>query len=212
MDFTEWKGVSVLSNWKNIQKAKAIESKNRERILAVNPHVDDGSGIYFLTRTGEDGIRYAYIGQAKHLLTRLAQHLSGYQHIDLSIKSHGLLSVDENIYGWNIGFFHYEVDDLDYWEKYWIKKYAQYGYQLRNKTAGGQGEGKKQIAEYRPGKGYRDGLAQGKINLARELANIADKHLVISLKPEKQNNSVSQKQYQKFMELLHGEKDGESNE
>ena len=212
MDFTEWKGVSVLSNWKNIQKAKAIESKNRERILAVNPHVDDGSGIYFLTRTDEDGIRYAYIGQAKHLLTRLAQHLSGYQHIDLSIKSHGLLSVDENIYGWNIGFFHYEVDDLDYWEKYWIKKYAQYGYQLRNKTAGGQGEGKKQIAEYRPGKGYRDGLAQGKINLARELANIADKHLVISLKPEKQNNSVSQRQFVRFMELLHGEKDGSSDE
>ena len=79
-------------------------------------------------------------------------------------------------------------------------------------TVGGQGDGKKQIAEYRPGKGYRDGLAQGKINLARELANIADKHLVISLKPEKQNNSVSQRQFVRFMELLHGEKDGESNE
>lgn len=201
-----------MADWKNVARAKSIERKNRERILAVNPHVDDGSGIYFLTRTDDDGIRYAYIGQAKHLLTRLAQHLSGYQHIDLSIKSHGLLSVDENIYGWNIGFFHYEVDDLDYWEKYWIKKYAQYGYQLRNKTAGGQGDGKKQIAEYRPGKGYRDGLAQGRINLARELANIADKHLVISLKPEKQNNSVSQKQFAKFMELLYGEKDGGSDE
>lgn len=201
-----------MADWKNVARAKSIERKNRERILAVNPNVDDGSGIYFLTRTDDDGIRYAYIGQAKHLLTRLAQHLSGYQHIDLSIKSHGLLSVDENIYGWNIGFFHYEVDDLDYWEKYWIKKYAQYGYQLRNKTAGGQGDGKKQIAEYRPGKGYRDGLAQGRINLARELANIADKHLVISLKPEKQNNSVSQKQFAKFMELLYGEKDGGSDE
>lgn len=201
-----------MADWKNVAMAKSIERKNRERILAVNPNVDDGSGIYFLTRTDDDGIRYAYIGQAKHLLTRLAQHLSGYQHIDLSIKSHGLLSVDENIYGWNIGFFHYEVDDLDYWEKYWIKKYAQYGYQLRNKTAGGQGDGKKQIAEYRPGKGYRDGLAQGRINLARELANIADKHLVISLKPEKQNNSVSQKQFAKFMELLYGEKDGGSDE
>ena len=118
----------------------------------------------------------------------------------------------ENIYGWKIGFLHYPVEELDKWEQYWIKRYADEGYQLRNKTAGGQGDGKKQIAEYRPGKGYRDGLEQGKINLARELANIADKHLVISLKPEKQNNSVSQKQYQKFMELLHGEKDGESNE
>ena len=195
----------------NYRKAMAIESKNKKRILEINPHVDDGSGIYFLTRMDEDGIRYAYIGQAKHMLTRLAQHLSGYQHIDLSMKIHGLYSA-ENIYGWKIGFLHYPVDKLDKWEQYWIKCYADKGYQLRNKTAGGQGDGKKQIAEYRPGKGYRDGLAQGKINLARELANIADKHLVISLKPEKQNNSVSQKQYQKFMELLHGEKDGESNE
>ena len=63
----------------------AIEAKNKKRILEINPHVDDGSGIYFLTRMDEDGIRYAYIGQAKHLLTRLAQHLSGYQHIDLSL-------------------------------------------------------------------------------------------------------------------------------
>ena len=70
MDFTEWKGVSVLSNWKNIQKAKAIEAKNRERILAVNPHVDDGSGIYFLTRTDEDGFRFAYVGYAARAATR----------------------------------------------------------------------------------------------------------------------------------------------
>ena len=211
MDFTEWKGVSVLSNWKNIQKAKAIEAKNRERILAVNPHVDDGSGIYFLTRTDEDGFRFAYVGQAVHLLQRLAGHLNGYQHIDLSMKSHGLYS-KENIYGWKVGFLHYPVEELDKWEQYWIKRYADEGYQLRNKTSGGQGDGKKQIAEYRPGKGYRDGLAQGRINLARELANIADKHLVIGLKPEKQNNSVSQKQFTKFMNLLYEGKDGESNE
>lgn len=144
----------------NYRKAMAIESKNKKRILEINPHVDDGSGIYFLTRMDEDGIRYAYIGQAKHMLTRLAQHLSGYQHIDLSMKSHGLYSA-ENIYGWKIGFLHYPVDKLDKWEQYWIKCYADKGYQLRNKTAGGQGDGKKQIAEYRPGKGYRDGLAQG---------------------------------------------------
>ena len=197
-------------DWKNVAKAKAIERKNRERILEVNPHVDDGSGIYFLTRTDEDGFRYAYIGQAVHLLQRLAGHLNGYQHIDLSIKSHGLHSTD-NIYGWKIGFIHYPAEELDKWEQYWIKKYADGGYQLRNKTSGSQGEGKKQIADYKPPKGYRDGIQQGRINLARELANIADKHLVISLKPEKQNNSISQKQYQKFMELLHTEKDGEES-
>lgn len=199
-----------MADWKNVAKAKAIEKNNRDRILAVNPHVDDGSGIYFLTRTDEDGFRYAYIGQAVNLLSRLAGHLKGYQHIDLSIKSHGLYSTD-NIYGWKIGFMHYPAEELDKWEQYWIKKYADGGYQLRNKTSGSQGEGKKQIADYKPPKGYRDGIQQGRINLARELANIADKHLVISLKPEKQNNSISQKQYQKFMELLHTEKDGEES-
>lgn len=200
-----------MADWKNVAKAKTIEKKNRERILAVNLHVDEKSGIYFLTRTDEDGFRYAYIGQAVNLLSRLAGHLKGYQHIDLSIKSHGLYSTD-NIYGWKIGFMHYPAEELDKWEQYWIKKYADGGYQLRNKTSGSQGEGKKQIADYKPPKGYRDGIQQGRINLARELANIADKHLVISLKPEKQNNSISQKQYQKFMELLHTEKDGEINE
>lgn len=200
-----------MADWKNVAKAKAIEKKNRERILAVNPYVDEKSGIYFLTRTDEDGFRYAYIGQAVNLLSRLAGHIKGYQHIDLSIKSHGLYSTD-NIYGWKIGFMHYPAEELDKWEQYWIKKYADGGYQLRNKTSGSQGEGKKQIADYKPPKGYRDGIQQGRINLARELANIADKHLFISLKPEKQNNSVSQKQFAKFMELLHGEKDGESDE
>lgn len=196
-----------MADWKNVAKAKAIEKKNRERILAVNPHVDEKSGIYFLTRTDEDGFRYAYIGQAVNLLSRLAGHIKGYQHIDLSIKSHGLYSTD-NIYGWKIGFMHYPAEELDKWEQYWIKKYADGGYQLRNKTSGSQGDGKKQIADYKPPKGYRDGIQQGRINLARELANIADKHLVISLKPEKQNNSVSQKQYEKFMDLL---KVGENN-
>lgn len=200
-----------MADWNNIAKAKSIERKNRERILAVNPHVDEKSGIYFLTRKDEDGFRYAYIGQAVNLLSRLAGHLKGYQHIDLSIKSHGLYSTD-NIYGWKIGFMHYPAEELDKWEQYWIKKYADGGYQLRNKTSGSQGKGKKQIADYKPPKGYRDGIQQGRMNLARELANIADKHLVISLKPEKQNNSVSQRQFVRFMELLYGEKDGGSDE
>lgn len=193
----------------NYRKAMAIEAKNKKRILEINPHVDDGSGIYFLTRMDEDGIRYAYIGQAKHLLTRLAQHLSGYQHIDLSLRKHGLYTTD-NIYGWKIGFLHYPVDKLDKWEQYWIKCYADKGYQLRNKTAGGQGEGKKQIDDYRPSKGYRDGIEQGKRMLARELLSIAEKHLKIDLREDKRGNKISQRQYEKFMALIHVEGNDES--
>ncbi len=188
-------------SYQDIRKQKTIEQKNRKRLLEVNESLDDGSGIYFLTRTDENGIKYAYIGQAKHILARLAQHLVGYQHIDLSMKSHGLYSVD-NIYGWKIGFLHFPLEKLDEKEQYYIKKYAVNGYQLRNKTGGGQGKGKEKIDEYRPTKGYYDGLKQGRKNLARELSGIIEKHLVISLKSEKQGNKVSQKQYEKFMDLL----------
>ena len=188
-------------SYQDIRKQKAIEQKNRKRLLEVNESLDDNSGIYFLTRTDENGIKYAYIGQAKHILTRLAQHLVGYQHIDLSLKSHGLYSF-ENIYGWKIGFLHFPLDKLDEKEQYYIKQYAVNGYQLRNKTGGGQGKGKEKIDEYRPAKGYYDGLKQGRKNLARELSGIIEKHLVISLKSEKQGNKVSQKQYEKFMDLL----------
>ena len=189
----------------NLRKAKAIEAKNKKRLLVLNPNLDEGSGIYFLVRKDEDGIKYAYIGQAKHLLTRLAQHLSGYQHIDLSLKKHGLYS-SENIYGWKIGFLHFQISELDFMEKKFIQMYSNNGYQLRNKTAGGQGEGKTQIDDYRPAKGYRDGIAQGRKNLAKELTNIIDKHLCISLKEEKKNNKVSIKAFDKFNDLLYGDK------
>ena len=189
------------SNYKNIAKAKAVERKNEQKLLAVNPKLDNGSGIYFLTRVDENEIKYAYIGQAKHILTRLAQHLTSYQHIDLSLKKHGLYSAD-NPYGWKIGFMHFPLSELDEKEQHYIKMYAQNGYQLRNKTAGGQGDGKQQIDEYRPQKGYRDGVLQGKKTLARELSQIISKHLTVNLKPEKQGNKVSQKQLEKFNSIL----------
>ena len=189
----------------NLRKAKAIEAKNKKRLLAIDPYLDEGSGIYFLVRKDENGIKYAYIGQAKHLLTRLAQHLSGYQHIDLSLKKHGLYS-SENVYGWKIGFLHFQISELDFMEKKFIQMYSNNGYQLRNKTAGGQGEGKTQIDDYRPAKGYRDGIAQGRKNLAKELTNIIDKHLCISIKEEKKNNKVSIKAFDKFNDLLYGDK------
>lgn len=190
-----------MNNRQNIAKAKAIEQKNKNRLLAVNPNLDEKSGIYFLTRVDENDIKYAYIGQAKRILTRLAQHLVNFQHIDLSLKKHGLYSAD-NPYGWKIGFMHFPLSELDEKEQHYIKVYAQNGYQLRNKTAGGQGEGKQQIDEYRPQKGYRDGILQGKKTLARELSQIISKHLTVRLKEEKQGNKVSQKQLEKFNSLL----------
>lgn len=188
-------------DYNKFKQAKAIEAKNKKRLLEVNPYLDEGSGIYFLTRTDENGFKYAYVGQAVRLLTRLAQHMVGYQHIDLSLKKHGLYSED-NPYGWKVDYSVCEQKMLDEKEQYWIKQYADLGYQLRNKTSGSQGEGKAQIDDYRPQKGYRDGIQQGRKNMARELSSIAEKHLKIELRADKANNKVSQKQYEKFMDLL----------
>lgn len=189
-------------SYQNFRQIKAIEQKNKQRLLEVDPGLDDESGIYFLTREDEQGFRYAYVGQAVHILTRLAQHLSGYeQHIDRSLKKHGLYSVD-NTYGWKVGCMHFSKDKLDEAEKYFIKAYADKGYQLRNKTSGSQGEGKSQIADYRPQKGYHDGLKHGRLNLARELSSIAEKHLKIEIRDDKKNNKISQRQFEKFKELL----------
>lgn len=185
----------------NFRQVKAIEQKNKKRLLEIKPDLDEQSGIYFLTRTDEDGIRYAYIGQAKHILTRLAQHLAGYQHIDLSLKKHRFYA-DDNPHGWKIGFIHYSTEELDKQEQHYIKAYAQYGYQLRNKTSGSQGEGKRKIDEYRPQKGYHDGILQGKKSLAKELSGIISKHLVVGLKEDKKNNKVSAKALEKFNHLL----------
>jgi hypothetical protein len=191
-----------VKKYKNIAKAKSIEKVNSQRLLNINPNLDDKSGIYFLTRVDENNIGYFYIGQALHILQRMCGHLAGYQHIDLSIKKRGFWS-EENPYGWRLNFIHYPASELDKWEQYWILEYTKKGYQCRyNKTAGGQGEGKEKINEFKSAKGYRDGIQQGQKVLARELSSIAEKHLKIEIKDEKKSNKVSQKQYEKFMSLL----------
>lgn len=192
-------------DYKKLRQAKAIEATNRKRLLKINPKLDDGSGIYFLTRTDENEIPYFYIGQAVHIIQRMCSHLTGYQHIDLSIKKRGFYS-KENPYGWKINFIHYPVEQLDKMEQYWILEYTKKGYQCRyNKTSGSQREGKEKINEFRPAKGYRDGIQQGKITLARELKHIIDIHLNVSIRPEKANNKVSIKALEKFNDLLNEE-------
>lgn len=192
-------------DYKKLRQAKAIETTNRKRLMKINPKLDDGSGIYFLTRTDENEISYFYIGQAVHIIQRMCSHLTGYQHIDLSIKKRGFYS-EENPFGWKINFIHYPVEQLDKMEQYWILEYTKKGYQCRyNKTSGRQGEGKEKINEFRPAKGYRDGIQQGKITLARELKHIIDIHLNVSIRPEKANNKVSIKALEKFNDLLNEE-------
>lgn len=192
---------------RNIAQAKAIERKNKERLLKLNPKLNDKGGIYFLLREDANGFKYAYIGQSKEsngILTRLAQHLSGYnQHIDLSLKKHKLYSED-NPYGWRVEFMNFPDSQLDEKEQYYIKQYALAGYQLRNVSLGGQSSGRNMINDTKPAKGYRDGVKYGRISLAKELRHIIDLHLTVKLKEGKENNKVSQKALEKFWDLLKG--------
>lgn len=177
-----------------------MESEIKQRLLCVNSKLDEESGIYFLTREDEDGIKYAYIGQAKHILSRLTQHMVGYQHIDLSLKKHGLIS-NNNLCGWNVNFLHFPLAELDEKEQYYIQKYAKGGYQLRNKTSGSQGKWKKQIDDFRPSKTYHDGLEQGMKNASKMVSHLFELHLDYSAKSE--NPTVNQKKaLQKFEDFL----------
>nr|DAR38962.1 MAG TPA: GIY-YIG nuclease superfamily protein [Caudoviricetes sp.] len=194
-------------SYQNIARAKAIEQENKKRLLKLNPKLNDKSGIYFLLREDENGFKFAYVGQAVHILQRLASHLVGYeQHIDLSIRKHKLYSED-NPYGWRVEFLNFPESQLDEKEKYYIKLYADKGYQLRNVSLGGQGENRASgsIGERKAPKGYLQGVQQGRKNLARELSHIIEKHLVVTIREDKQGNKVSQKQLDKFMELINAD-------
>lgn len=196
----------------NFRKVYAIQENNKKRILKVNPKVTDTAGIYFIYRLQPR----IYIGQAggirtdengnrvrvkQGILTRLAQHLSNYQYIDVSIKKHGFYS-EENPYGYKIGFLNFNPEELDEKEQYYIKEYADKGWELLNLTSGSQGKGKTKIGDYKPAKTYKDGLAQGKKALARDLKHIIDTHLEIQLKKD---TKISQRALEKFNDLLNEE-------
>lgn len=178
----------------DFRQIKAIEQSNKKRLLKAFPDLIDTSGVYILTRE-ENGFKYAYVGQAKHILTRLAQHLVGYQHIDLSLKKHGLYG-KENPTGWDIKFVSYDIRELDEAEKRLIHLYANAGYQMRNKTAGGQGDGKFEIAETKPRKTYQEGIKQGYEKARKEVAKLFDKNLICLINGKENKNKL--KAYEKF--------------
>lgn len=185
----------------NYKKIYAMKAEREKAIKKICPNIPYSSGIYVFYRTDEAEIRRAYCGQAVSLCERCASHLAEYDHIALSLKKHGFYS-EKNPYGWRLVFETCPKCEMDKREVETIKKLADSGYQMYNVTAGSQGKGKLVTGEYKQPKTYREGMQVGRKNLAKELSHIIDKHLVVSLKPEKQNNKVSQKAYHKFNDLL----------
>lgn len=183
-----------MKSYKDIMKEKRI---NESRIKKICPLASEKSGIYAFTRE-EDEIKYAYIGQAtKSLLGRMADHLSGFeQHIDRSLKKHKLYS-ENNPTGWKASIVYFcPAVDCDNMEQYFIKEYANKGYQLLNKTSGSQGTGKTGIAENRQGKGYREGVTAGYKKAQKEVAKLFENNLVFAVNGK--NNKNKQKSYEKF--------------
>ena len=185
----------------NIRQVKAIQKANKDKILRICPLAKDDSGIYFMRRE-ENGFKFAYVGQSVKVLTRLAEHLTGFQHIDLSIKKHGLWSED-NPTGWWIDVLYFDRSELDEKEQKYIKAYANAGYQMRNSTSGSQGEGKKDISDA-PTKGYLEGLHNGYEKARKEIAHLFDLHLICSTKREPPTK-LQEKALQKFRTFIEGE-------
>lgn len=189
----------------NYKQLYAIKRKNEAEIKKLCPEAEHKSGIYCFHRTDENDFKYAYVGLAtKSVLTRCAEHLSGYtQHIDRSIKKHKLYC-EYNPCGWKLSILCYcSEDECNEKEQFYIKQAHQSGRQLLNVTGGSQGKGKFNIADNKPSKGYYDGLKQGYKNAQKFVANLFDKHLVYNQKSDKPNKN-QEKAMAKFKEFLEG--------
>ena len=194
----------------NYRQIMAIKAQNEKRILKVCPDAKKESGIYCFYRINEQGFKFAYIGLAtKSVLTRLAEHLSGYnQHIDLSIRKYGLYDEETNEYGYKIKVLCYcPEEECNEKEQYYIKQYADEGWQLRNVTGGSQGEGKFNLNEGKSPKGYREGVSKGYENARKYVSELFDKYLTYDIKGKP--GKIKTRKYDEFTAFLN---EGETEE
>lgn len=166
----------------DLRKVFVLRKEAEKRILGLSPNIPALSGIYVFYRLSEEGIKFAYIGQAKSLLDRCSSHLLGYQAIDCSIKKHGLFNQTNNPNGYNLIFKQCSEEMLDENERKTILYFANNGFQLKNKTTGGQNEGKKGLGENKPSKGYHDGLKRGYSICQFKVKTYFEKYLDYSIK------------------------------
>lgn len=172
----------------NYRQIYARKAECEKRIKAVCPEITNSPGIYIFYRTDTDsGLRFCYIGQAKRLIERCARHLQEYDHIALSLKKRGFfdpLNPEENPGGWKLSIWECtSTEYLDRAETEAIKEWADNGYQLFNRTAGSQGNGKVVFDNKRQSKTYYDGLERGRQKALDEIAHLFRLHLDYAPKP-----------------------------
>jgi len=178
----------------------AIMQKYKKQWLEQRPDLKNTSGIYCLVRE-ENGFKFCYIGQSVKVVDRLCSHMLGYQHIDISLKKRGLYS-ESNPEGWRIDQIVYcPQEKLDAGEQYFIRLYADKGYQIRyNKEAGGRTD--KVGFEKEQTNGYYKGLKQGENKALKQVGVYFDKYLDYVIKEP--TNKVKQRKYEEFKDLLKG--------
>lgn len=190
----------------NYRQLYAIKAQNEKKIKNLCPDATHKSGIYCFHREDENGFKYAYVGLAtKSVLSRCAEHLSGYtQHIDRSLKAHKLYD-EENPYGWKLDILCFcPAEECNEKEQFYIKKVHQSGRQLLNVTGGSQGKGKFNIGQSKSPKTYTEGVVQGRKNTQRFIADLFAKHLDYKSKKEPPN-AYQKRAMEKFKDFLEGD-------
>ena len=197
----------------NYRQIFAIRKQNEKKILQLCPEAKQASGIYCFYRIDANNFRFSYIGQASqnNLLSRCSSHLEGYQqHIDLSIRKYGLYDEEKNPYGYKLKVLCYcPPEECDEKEQFYIRQYAEDGWQLKNVEIGGK-SGKADLNERKVAKGYRDGLVQGRKNTQREIAKLFEKNLTYEINGK--SNKNKEKAYDKFTAFLNENKVKEEDE
>ena len=187
----------------NYRQLYAIKAQNEKKIKNLCPDATHKSGIYCFHREDENGFKYAYVGLAtKSVLSRCAEHLSGYtQHIDRSLKAHKLYD-EGNPYGWKLDILCFcSAEECNEKEQFYIKKVHQSGRQLLNVTGGSQGKGKFNIGQSKSPKTYTEGVVQGEKNMAKRIKHLFDLHL--DYKPKKEPpTKLQERAMQKFKDFL----------
>lgn len=195
----------------NYRQMFAIQSSNEKLILKLCPSMPHKSGIYLFYRVNEKGENCAYIGQAKDLLHRTAEHLSvsvKKTHIDKSLYVHKLYS-NENPEGWKVKVLVLcPLDELDQREQIYIDHYKnRQDVKLYNVTGGGQLDKAKDVGEryevklktYKHGKNFAYEKARQKVK------TYFDKYLdyIIKGRPTK----IKERKLAEFTEFLQPKQD-----
>lgn len=193
----------------DLKQRFAILNKNKRIIQNLcDNEIGAESGIYAFYRTNENGEKCIYIGQAKNLLQRTAQHLMGrQQHIDKSLYVHKLYSKD-NPNGWKLRvLIKCAESDLDHFEQFYIKFNKEKGYKMYNVTGGGQFDKKSNIGERAETnlKRYRTGKNKGYDQAKDYVKTMFEKYIDYSIKGK--SNKTKERKLKEFKEWLEVQND-----